>query len=165
MESSSRVKLLTAALGLLFLGSGGYLLVAEDGPKSEKSAKDDPTRCPKCGKELPKGAQNTGICPYCSLEEKSVKKKLDEPTPPSNRARYFAWSVMGLTALLGSIHGGLILWRRHVNAVRQVQYRRMKCPACKQKIRYTARQIGTKGLCPRCRREIIFPERGEIEDA
>jgi hypothetical protein len=32
-----------------------------------------------------------------------------------------------------------------------------KCAHCRRKLRYRAKQIGRKGMCPQCRNQFVFP--------
>src|SRR5579883_1099622 len=118
MDSSTRVKLLVAALGLVFLGSVAYLFVqgnqeeevaakekASRAPSKAKLTPGDRPRCPDCGKELPA----SGECPFCLMKKKTAAGGGD---PPSRWGRLLAWSLIGSTVVLGAAHLAMILRER-----------------------------------------------------
>ncbi len=168
MDSSARVKLLAALLGLAFLGSVVYLVLGgkDDDAPAAKPAKPrgtgaaaaaplpgrDYPRCPECGRELP----NSGECPYCMFKK---KRKADgsEEVPVSRTGRFLAWSLIGITGALGAFHLGRLLrqHRRAAGADGEPQLK-TRCPHCKRRVRFAARLADRYGFCPTCRQPIQF---------
>jgi hypothetical protein len=170
MNSSSRAKLLGVLFGVLLLGSVGYLIIQgrADEEKAEKAKetlgkairKENPTpgadrpRCPDCGKELPTG----GECPFCLMKKAQAKaegKAVAEPT--SRSARYFAYSIIGVTLTLGMVYAGVHMrkvrgFRRPVDEMKL----KTKCPYCKRRVSFPVRLEGTYGSCPTCKNRIRF---------
>jgi hypothetical protein len=168
MDSSSRVKLLTAVLAMAFVGSIIYLIVegnsraaTEEEQKAalskpasgKKGSSDDRPRCPECGRELPYGAD----CPFCLMKKQQKGEGKSETNRVPRFGRYLAWTFVGFTALLAAVHLG-IYWRsqwRTRSRPEEVQLK-TKCPYCKRKVRFAARLAGTYGSCPTCRNRIRF---------
>jgi hypothetical protein len=169
MDSSARVKLLAALLGLVFLGSVVYLVLGgkDDDAPAAKPAKPrgtgaaaaplpgrDYPRCPECGKELP----SSGECPYCTFKKKKKPDGSDEE-PVSRTGRFLAWSMVGITGALGAFHLGRIV-RQHRRAARagagEEPQLKMRCPHCKRRVRFAARLAHRYGFCPTCRQPIQF---------
>jgi hypothetical protein len=167
MDSSTRVKLLVAALGLVFLGSVAYLFFQGNGQeeaakeqapggtgKSKLVASDRP-RCPDCGKELPA----TGDCPFCLMKKKTTGA--GGVDPPSRSGRILAWSLIGSTVVLGAAHLAMILRarRRFLRPPDEGQLK-TRCPFCKRRVRFAARLADLPGTCPTCKKSFTFkPER------
>jgi hypothetical protein len=170
MNSSSRVKLLVAAFGLIFLGSIVYLVFegrSEEAAAAEeketlgrpaavkgKGPLDERPRCPVCGKELP----SSGECPYCLFKKRTDAGGMDDSPPPLRRGRYLAWSLMGFTAILGAAHLAI-----HIRARRRFLRRggeehqlKTKCRYCKRRVRFVAHLQGSYGSCPTCKNRIQF---------
>jgi hypothetical protein len=172
MNSTSRVKLLAALLGMIFLGSVVYLLF-EGRSEEEADSKAKETlgkavrtekktqnaggeaypRCPICGKELPA----SGECPFCLIKKQAESggKLLDEPVP--RLGRYLAWSMLAATAILGAVHVGLFMrQRRRFLGTEDEAKLKTKCPHCKRKVSFPGRLVGTFGNCPTCRNRLKF---------
>jgi hypothetical protein len=170
MNSSSRAKLLGAALVFLLIGSIGYMIV--QGNASDEAAekaketlgkairKENPTpgadhpKCPDCGKELPA----IGECPFCLMKKAQAKaegKSVGEPT--SRFARYFAYTIIGFTALLGTVYLGVHMrkFRRFRAPIDEMKLK-TKCSHCRRRVSFPVRLEGTYGNCPTCRNRIKF---------
>jgi hypothetical protein len=172
MESSSRAKLLGALLGMVFLGSVAFLIFqGQKEEAAESEAKDklgkavraekrlnasgqEYPRCPECGREL----SATGECPFCAIKKHAAAaegKPLAEEVP--RLGRYFAWSMIGTTVLLGTIHLSLIIRQRR-RSLRPPEDDKLKtrCAHCKRRVSFPPRLAGTYGSCPTCRNRIKF---------
>ena len=40
---------------------------------------------------------------------------------------------------------------------KEEQFHHFRCPGCKRRIRYRTRQVGHKGSCSNCGRDLVFP--------
>jgi hypothetical protein len=169
MNSSSRTKLLAAALGLAFVGSVVFLVVegqrqqaveeqaketlGKPAASKNKGPADDHPHCPECGRELPNG----GECPFCLMKKREKAGGKEDSTPVPRLGRYLAWTLVGFTVILGAVHLG-IYWRalrRATGPAAQEQFK-TRCPYCKRRVRFTARLSGTYGSCPTCKQRIQF---------
>jgi len=64
--------------------------------------------------------------------------------------------VVGAIVVVG---GGVGLWwllgaRARAGAA---EYHYFRCPGCQRRLRYQRRQVGHKGECSNCKRELTFP--------
>lgn len=64
-------------------------------------------------------------------------------------------SVVGVLVLALGV--GMLLRRRGGASANEVMS--FNCPGCRRKLKFTSRQAGHKGACPRCRTQIVFPSR------
>lgn len=165
MNSSSRVKLLTAVFGLLFVGSVAYLIMQgreeEEVAAKDKAARDtakqkaspyDHPRCPDCGKELPA----SGECPFCLMKKKSAGGG-GGMDPPSRFGRGLAYFLIGSTLVLGGVHLAMFLRaRRRVLHPPTDDQLKTRCPHCKRRVRFPARLDGLLGTCPTCKKQFTF---------
>jgi hypothetical protein len=44
------------------------------------------------------------------------------------------------------------------------EYYHFRCPGCRRRLRYRAKQIGHKGQCSHCGRDLVFPHTSESVD-
>jgi hypothetical protein len=169
MNPSSRVKLLAVLFGLIFLGSIVFLVFegrSEETSSAEEKATlgrpaavkgkapvDERPRCPVCGKELPA----SGECPYCLMKKRSAADGKDD-APPPRLGRYLAWSLVGLTIILGAVHIGMYLRarQRFLRHGGEEQQLKTKCTNCKRRVRFAAHLAGAFGSCPTCKSRIQF---------
>jgi DNA-directed RNA polymerase subunit RPC12/RpoP len=170
MNSSSRTKLLAALLGIIFLGSVVFLLfegkreeevdakiketLGKPAPGKAKAPTEERPHCPECGKELP----SSGECPFCLIKKKIKAGGKDEPTPVPRLGRYLAWSMVGVTIVLGVVHLGMFLRerRRFLGRGSDEPQLKTRCGYCKRRVRFAARLTDTYGSCPTCRQRIQF---------
>jgi LPXTG-motif cell wall-anchored protein len=61
--------------------------------------------------------------------------------------------LIGIPALLGV--GAFFFLRSRAPKEQPVYY--LRCPGCKRKLRYQARQAGHKGACSNCKETFVFP--------
>jgi ribosomal protein L37AE/L43A len=168
MNSSSRVKLLTALLGLLFVGAVGFLVLQgreeEQAAANEKASKEqaksklssgDHPRCPDCGRELP----SSGECPFCLMKKKTGGSGAE---PPSRFGKLLAWTAIGSTLILGAVHLAMFLReRRRFMRPQEEGQLKTRCPFCKRRVRFAARLADLVGTCPTCKKNFTFkPEYG-----
>lgn len=59
--------------------------------------------------------------------------------------------------VIGMIAGGAFWYLRSQPGKEEPSYY-FKCPGCKQKLKYRARQAGHEGMCPRCSQRLTFPK-------
>ena len=143
------------ALGVLFLAWLVLTLAFSDTPSRTAPAATDDRHCPRCGRELPRGA-GPDDCPYCQMEAASQGKTLKplgsrrpiSPTIPVTIGTVFC-------ILLG-IHVYLAV-RSRLGQKPEVLYH-LRCPKCERKIRYRASQAGRFAQCPLCKKPLIFPK-------
>jgi hypothetical protein len=67
--------------------------------------------------------------------------------------------VLIVVAALAVVGGGLVFWlvRRGWARRSAAEYYHFRCPGCQRRLRYHARQVGHKGECSNCKRELKFP--------
>jgi LPXTG-motif cell wall-anchored protein len=51
--------------------------------------------------------------------------------------------------------GGFLLLRKRKPKEQPILY--FRCPSCKRKLKYLARQAGHKGMCASCKEKFVFP--------
>jgi DNA-directed RNA polymerase subunit RPC12/RpoP len=68
----------------------------------------------------------------------------------------FVWVVLVAAAVL--LAAGGYVWLRARRAPTEAVYH-FNCPNCGQRFRYQAKQAGRPGQCPRCRKQLNFPDR------
>jgi hypothetical protein len=61
-----------------------------------------------------------------------------------------------IPVLLLAAGGGFVYWWR-MRGERQEEVYHFRCPACKRKLRYVARQVGHRGMCGNCKQPLTFP--------
>jgi hypothetical protein len=64
------------------------------------------------------------------------------------------WTVIVVLAL--AVAAGIYFFIRWRNPKEEMAYY-FRCPNCKMKLKYFARQVGHKGMCRACRERIVFP--------
>jgi hypothetical protein len=140
------------AVGLLFLGWVLFFLPKDEGA----TVVTDSNHCPVCGKELPPIALSTGECPYCLLKKGGRGRALGGV---ASEPRRFLFPAVLIAVFLGLAGTHAVLFfrsrRREVEQEEPLCY--FKCPGCKRKLRYPARQAGNLGRCPTCRKPVRFP--------
>jgi LPXTG-motif cell wall-anchored protein len=64
------------------------------------------------------------------------------------------WLILvGAAAMLAV---GIILFTRLRKPQEEPVYH-FRCPGCRRKLKYRARQAGHRGMCPQCRQQWTFP--------
>jgi hypothetical protein len=63
--------------------------------------------------------------------------------------------VGGLVVVMGVIW--LVNWQRAKRKQAEDTFYHMRCNGCNRRLRYRARQVGNKGKCSHCGKEITFP--------
>jgi hypothetical protein len=64
------------------------------------------------------------------------------------------WIILGAIVFLVAA-GAFFLVRFRKSGGEAVYY--FRCPGCKRKLRYHARQVGHRGMCANCREPLTFP--------
>jgi hypothetical protein len=62
--------------------------------------------------------------------------------------------ITGGAAVL--VAGAFVAWTRLRGTPEEPTYH-FRCPGCKRRLRYRARQVGHKGACSNCNRTLVFP--------
>lgn len=112
--------------------------------------------CPKCRKEtvfdLDKFVEG---CARCGREMVATKNSgAVDGSQPSPVFRTFSLVMLELIVVMAAI---LFVTRRRGAKYEEHEFYYMRCPNCRQKIRYRERQVGQPALCPRCRKPFVFP--------
>lgn len=65
--------------------------------------------------------------------------------------------------VVGAIFGGQLLfrWLAKRRANERDTYHHFKCKGCQRRLRYQAHQVGRKGKCSNCGKDIVFPPLSE----
>ena len=111
MKHSTITKLGMMAVGVLLLGWVVLTLTTDSGTKLEAS-KEDPTKCPECGRTLPTSAQLGGVCPYCAAEKGEENARIKRPGQSRSVSAVVPVVLVGLFCVLLAVHVGLIVRSR-----------------------------------------------------
>jgi len=142
------------ATGVLILGWVPLAIYTNSGPTKTQAVVDD-RHCPVCGRELPRFAG--GECPYCKIEgngelAKSAMRRQSLATHPAIPAVLF--SIFGILLTVNLV----VFFRKRSVARREEESYYMNCPRCQRKLRFRESQMGRIGLCPLCKRPLLFPK-------
>jgi hypothetical protein len=149
--------LLVLTVGLLAIGTTAWLTYPRK-PKRNfaEEAKYQYMHCPECKHEVQFSANDIDKpCPGCYAEKgmvgtvESIKGK---PAEQSRYGRLISVLLVETILLMGAVW--FVLRPTEQGAV---QYFRMRCPKCGQKLRYTEDHIGQAGACRKCKKVFIFP--------
>ncbi len=55
------------------------------------------------------------------------------------------------------VAAGVWVVRKRTRAKPEEPFLHLRCPKCKRRLRYLARQAGHRGLCPTCKGALTFP--------
>jgi hypothetical protein len=160
MKTSLLTKVGMAAVGVLLLGWLGLTLFTGSESTQSGPAELDDKHCPVCGRELPRGAQATGVCPYCELEKGPGAGNLAAAKRRGGAAVAGSPVVpAALIALFGVLLTAHVVFlvRGRLAREREVPRHVMHCAKCGRKLSYRDSQVGRFGRCPICHRPIIFP--------
>jgi hypothetical protein len=75
--------------------------------------------------------------------------------------------IVGIVVGVLLVGGGaflLLRWRAQQQQARGEEYYHFRCPGCKRRLRFRARQSGNKGQCSHCRKDIVFPSPSQAID-
>ena len=73
---------------------------------------------------------------------------------------------MSVGMIIGLVVGALVVvvgiawfisWQRAKRKAEAETFYHMRCTGCQRRLRYRARQVGNKGKCSHCGRDITFP--------
>ena len=122
--------------------------------------------CPNCEKEglYSQRAEDEG-CKRCGpgFPLVATKEPLKTTGPPPNPyAHLLPLFLIEMTLLLAAILGYLYFGK---SAKSDEDYLYTNCEKCQQKLRYSAERVGRAGVCPRCRRGLVFPAPSADETA
>ena len=68
------------------------------------------------------------------------------------------WVVIAALVLAVVLGVWLLVARRKAQKrAKEEAFHHMRCPGCKRRLRYQERQVGHKGRCSHCGREVVFP--------
>jgi LPXTG-motif cell wall-anchored protein len=65
-------------------------------------------------------------------------------------------AIVGAVALLAAGGYLLVRWRQQQRGKAEAVYH-FRCPGCKRRLRFHARQVGHKGACSNCGQAVVFP--------
>jgi hypothetical protein len=149
MTGSRLLRIALIAVGVLL--AGWLVLWMQNG--EESTVVTDGAHCAICGKELPTQFQSSGECPYCLLKQGGKGRSAS----PGQSRRYLVPAILiGLFVALVGAHL-VIMLRSHKRGAKEEPVCYFKCPGCKRKLRYPARQAGHVGRCPTCHKHLLFP--------
>jgi hypothetical protein len=164
MKTSRITKIGMAVVGSALLGWLVLVLFMQSGGEKIKSdAAADPNRCPHCNRELPAAYRDTGKCPFCEVEGKADPAKAASQAKP--RVSPIIPIVLASTfCLLLAINVAVAIRTRWKTAKDEVYYL-ITCEKCSRRMRYRESQIGKLGLCPLCKKPLLFPKPEEEIEA
>jgi transcription initiation factor IIE alpha subunit len=61
-----------------------------------------------------------------------------------------------VVAAIVALVGGCVWWARRREGPDEETYH-FRCPGCRRRLRYTARQVGHQGACSNCGKALTFP--------
>jgi hypothetical protein len=64
------------------------------------------------------------------------------------------WAVIIGVPVMGAV-GAFLFVRSRKPREESAYY--LRCPSCKRKLKYFARQVGHKGMCASCKERFVFP--------
>lgn len=64
------------------------------------------------------------------------------------------WIILGVVVFL--VAAGAFFFVRLRKSDAEAVYH-FRCPGCKRKLRYHARQVGHRGMCSHCKESLTFP--------
>lgn len=138
-------------LGLIVLALAGWYWTARPAtdPKAGKVLFLE-TPCKKCGTSTSYSVAEVGKrgkCARCGHE-------FTYPSPAAARVT----SVLVVGVMVGVVLVLLGVWG-FVTRTRQLEEKSylLRCPGCQGKLRYSVKQAGNQGACPRCDRVLTFP--------
>jgi hypothetical protein len=141
------------ATGVLILAWIPLAMFSGSETKTDAAVTDD-RHCPICGREL---SRSGGECIYCKIEGKGdLSKKamqrgslFNHPIVPT-----VLFSTFGLLAAANLF----VFLRRRVVASREEESYYISCPKCHRRLRFRKSQMGRLGMCPLCKRPLLFPK-------
>ncbi len=151
-----------AGFALAALTATGWLLFAGSGDSENNGYTH--MHCPVCEEEVPYSARLAGSeCPSCGTGAVYVATRgsLREGTiGPSTGAKILVFLVVSV--VLGQGLALLACQRSRVLHEREEEARNRlhvcRCPNCQRKIGFRAAQVGTAGVCLRCKTAFVFEE-------
>jgi hypothetical protein len=66
-------------------------------------------------------------------------------------------AVLIAAVLVAGAAAGVFLARARKRSAPPEPSYHFRCPGCRRRLRYQARQIGHRGLCPTCKQALTFP--------
>jgi hypothetical protein len=128
------------------------------------AVKQDPTRCPDCGREYSRATMASKECTFC-LAQGSPGEKRDASKPKvlgsNSQQTSLTVPITLFTIFLVMLGIHLtVLWRAARAAAKEEVYFHTNCLKCDRKIRYRENQIGKVVGCPnpKCKSFIRCPE-------
>jgi hypothetical protein len=65
--------------------------------------------------------------------------------------------LVTVVASAAALAGGFLLARRLLRCREDRTFCHFRCPGCRRRLRFQARQVGHKGQCSKCGRDLTFP--------
>lgn len=145
--------LIRLSAGVILVVAGLLVYTLMTGETRTAAARKDDTRCPDCGRELPR--RSGGQCPYCLINDPEKAKK---PQVSSSARRTTAYVLSGMLTFLVAGNGYLLLRAYRKRRRMEVEPTlTTRCPRCKRKLGYRLSKAGKNVVCPTCRRELTLP--------
>lgn len=142
--------------GVLLVAWLCLTLFADSPSKKTDAIVKDETRCPNCGRPLPRNAIRIKECPYCLIERGPEAAKFGENNSQP-RGKAIPFVLIGLVALLLIANVAIALHARMRQQKIEALFHYV-CPKCSRRLRYRETQIGRLARCPLCERPIVFPK-------
>jgi hypothetical protein len=70
--------------------------------------------------------------------------------------------IVVLVVVVAAAVGGFLFWRGR--APKDEGFYHFRCPSCRRRLRYQARQVGHKGKCSNCGKDVTFPHTSQSID-
>jgi transcription initiation factor IIE alpha subunit len=65
--------------------------------------------------------------------------------------------LLAVLAAVAVLAGGFLLVRRLGRRGVDATFHHFQCPGCRRRLRFQGRQVGHKGRCSHCGRDLVFP--------
>jgi hypothetical protein len=72
-------------------------------------------------------------------------------------ADYTMIFAIGIPLFVMAVGVGLFFFLRIQTEKKEEEYYHFRCPGCKHKLKYLARQVGHRGMCGNCKEQFTFP--------
>lgn len=153
----SRIQQVAAVLVLGVLVIGGTVWALKPQPVKADPNKVQYLYCRNCEKEFMFERTKQDLkdpCPLCGKLRTPLNESIKKTQLKNPYTKMMTFAFIEFVAVLGALL--FVLRRRESNPDDDFNY--THCPKCRQKIRYTDRQVGKEAVCRRCKTVFEFPE-------